>query len=76
VSFDFPPDLIELQQKWFAVDRDRTAAARVGDNEAFEAAGARLQELTIELQKRVRAYEQPFQARMALREAAAEHPDG
>lgn len=75
VTYDFPDDLLQLQRDWFATDRDRTAAAASGDDEAFEAAGARLQELTFELQKHVRAYEQPFQARMALREAAQADPN-
>jgi hypothetical protein len=81
VPFDFPSDLIELQREWFAADAARTAAAQSGDDAAFEAAGRRLQDLTFRLQRKVRAYEQPFSARMALRKAARDamepdRPDG
>ena len=72
VSFDFPSELIELQREWFAADAARTAAAESGDDAAFEAAGRQLQDLTFRLQREVREYEQPFAARMALREAARE----
>jgi hypothetical protein len=72
VSFDFPSDLIELQREWFAADVARTAAAKSGDNAAFEAASRQLQDLTFRLQRKVRAHEQPFAARMALRKAARE----
>lgn len=72
VSFDFPSDLIELQREWFAADAARTLAAKGGDDAAFEAAGRQLQDLTFRLQRKVREYEQPFAARMALRKAARE----
>lgn len=73
VTYDFPDDLVPLQRDWFAVDRDRTAAARAGDDEAFESAGVRFQTLSIALHRHpwMQACETRFQARMALREAAA-----
>jgi hypothetical protein len=71
-SFDLPSDLIDLQREWFVADAARTAAAKGGDDAGFEAAGRQLQDLTFRLQRRVREYEQPFAARMALREAARE----
>lgn len=74
VSFDFPDDLIQLQREWFTTDAARTAAAQSGDDAAFKDAGQRLQNLTIELQEKVRKYENPYEARMALREAAREAP--
>jgi hypothetical protein len=78
VSFDFPFDLIDLQREWFAADAARTAAAKSGDDAAFETAGQQLQDLTFRLQRKVREYEQPFAARTALRKAArdAMEPDG
>lgn len=66
----FDDDLIDLQRRWFAAEAARTAAAESGDDAAFADAGRRLQDLTLELQEKVRKYESPYQARMALREAA------
>jgi hypothetical protein len=70
VSFTFPPELVQLQADWFATDQARTAAAKSGEDAAFKAAGQRLQDLTLKLVKETRKYEAPYQARMALREAA------
>ena len=72
VTFDFLADLLRLQRDWFAADQARTEAAQSGDNEAFTAAGERLQDLTMALHRHewVRGCETPYQARMALREAA------
>jgi hypothetical protein len=73
VTFDFPADLVPLQAEWFAVDTARTVAAQEGNDEAFDAANARLQDLTLALHRHpwMRACEMRYQARMALREAAA-----
>jgi hypothetical protein len=72
VTFDFPDDLLELQRDWFAADKDRTAAARGGDDAAFIAAGARLQDLTMALHRHpwMRECTSRYEARMALRAAA------
>jgi hypothetical protein len=74
VTFDFPPDLVQLQRDWNTTDRDRTAAAQTGDDEAFAAAGARLQDITMALHRHpwMQACETRYQARLALREAAAQ----
>lgn len=74
VTFDFPPDLVQLQRDWFTADRARTAAAQNGDDEAFTTAGARLQDITMALHRHpwMQACETRYQARLALREAAAQ----
>jgi hypothetical protein len=76
VTFDFPDDLVQLQRDWFGADAARTAAARNGDSEAFEAASARLQDLSMALHRHpwMQACDTRYQARMALREAARQAP--
>lgn len=71
-TFDFPDDLVQLQRDWFAADEARTAAARAGDDAAFNEAGARLQDVTMALHRHpwMHACETRFQARLALRAAA------
>ncbi|MGI5233780.1 hypothetical protein [Actinoallomurus sp. CA-142502] len=70
MSFTFSLELVQLQVDWFVADQARTAAAKSGDDAAFKAAGQRLQDLTHKLVKETRKHETPYQARMALREAA------
>lgn len=72
MTFEFPADLIRLQTDWLTTGTARTAAAKSGDDEAFEAAHARLQYLTMGLHRHewLRKYVTPVQACAALREAA------
>lgn len=72
MAFDFPPDLVQLQRDWFTSDTARTEAAQAGDDEAFTASGARLQDVTMALHRHpwMQACDQRYQARMALRQVA------
>jgi hypothetical protein len=72
MAFDFPEDLVRIQADWLTTDQARTVAAQSGDDEAFDAAHARLLDLTMALHRHafMRACEQRYQARMELRDAA------
>jgi hypothetical protein len=69
MAFDFPDELVRLQQEWFAADAARTAAARRGDAE-FQAAHRRLQKLTEDLDEGLRPFGASYTARKDLRKAA------
>lgn len=74
-DFDFPPDLLDLQRKFFAAEAAWEQAGASGDAEATEAAYQRTQDVVVALHRHPWMREQAeagkrYEARMALREAA------
>ncbi len=73
-EFEFPPELVRLQADFLAADqrwRDAAAADPI-DEDAVRRAYEETQELALRLHRDpwMRAAEHPYQARMALRDAA------
>jgi hypothetical protein len=71
VTFDFPPDLVQLKRDWLAAEARWREAAECGDQEAVDEAYRATQALTMKLHRHPWMQEHGgHHARMALREAA------
>lgn len=71
-TYDFPPDLLELQRRWFEAESRWIGAAKGEDEAAVSEARATVQDITMALHRHpwMQAVDGRYSARTALRKAA------